>query len=92
MAWSFSCSDIDGLCCTYLESFSFSTPLFFVNSRLLHSKSMCETEWCTLHSLHIASSVLLCLKLLSLLSNVEFASIRILVNMLLILADLMLVR
>ena len=31
--------------------------LCFVNSRLLHSKSMCETDWCTLHSLHLASSV-----------------------------------
>ena len=41
------------------------------------------------HSLHIASSVLLRLKLLSVLSDVQFASIRILVNILLILADLL---
>ena len=33
---------------------------------------MCETDWGTLHSLHIASSVLLRLKLLSLLSDVQF--------------------
>ena len=43
---------------------------------------MCERDRDTLHSLYIVSSVLLRLKLPSLLSNVQFASIYILVNML----------
>ena len=59
MVLSFSCSDIDGKCCTYLESLSFSTSQFIINSKLLHFKSTCETDWCTLHSLHIVSSVVL---------------------------------
>ena len=40
------------LYCIYLES----TSLFF-DSSLLHSKSTCETDWGTLHSLYIGSSV-----------------------------------
>ena len=40
------------------EYISFSTSLFFINSMLLHPESMCETDWCKLHSLHIEFSVL----------------------------------
>ena len=93
MVLSFSCSDIDGNVVHIWRVCHLGHLCFFVNSRLLHSMSTCKTDWFILcvHSLQIASSVLLRLKLLSLLSHVQFASVYILVNILMILADLMMV-
>ena len=61
--------------------------LFSVRSLFLQVSKTWVTDCTSLHSLHKGSFVLVFLKLLSWLSSVQLASIRILVNILLTLAE-----
>ena len=61
--------------------------LFSVRSLFLQVSKTWFTDCTSLHSLHKGSFVLVFLKLLSWLSSVQLASIRILVNILLTLAE-----